>query len=289
MRAIFVCDNFADKFIGGAELSIQSHIDTAPFPVEKIHAADFNPKKFNQKKDFLIFGNFIYLKLPFLKEIPARGFKYVVEECDYKYCRHRSSHRHKSFELRDCDCHTTDFGRDMWHFLSNSRWIFWKSERQRAEYVRLFGGFDPGSHRWGTIVGGVFSKDDLAYIRSLKDTPKSEKYFVLYSGSWLKGHRESVDYCRANKLPYIEVGGKPHREALKIMAGCKGIVYMPRGFDVSCRMITEAKLLGLDVRTNDLVQHTTEAWFNAGEEAMYSFLGSRNAEFWRITGALING
>lgn len=287
MRAVFVCDNFADSFIGGAELSLQTHIDTSPVPIEKVKAADFIPKKFNPKKDFLIFGNFIYLKHEYLPEIPRRGFKYVVEECDYKYCRHRSSHRHKFFEQRDCDCHATDFGRMMWDFMSCSRWLFWKSERQRGEYVRLFGDVEIGSHRWGTVVGGVFSDADIDYILSLKGQEKDDRYFVLRSQSWLKATTQSLDYCRKRGFKYFEVGGVPYKESLKIMAKCKGVVYMPRGFDVSCRMITEAKLLGLEIHTNDLVQHVTEKWFNGTDEERVAFLRSRNPEFWRIVTGLM--
>lgn len=291
-RVVFVCDNFADKYIGGAELSVQVHIDTCPFPKTLVKSSEFNPKKFNPKKDFLVFGNYANLNREHFGEIATR-FKYVIEECDYKYCTYRSSHKHKAMEGRDCDCHLTGYGQEVFAFMRSAAWMFWKSERQRGEYLRLFidpyaeGNRQEADRLLGTIVGGVFSDEILDYILSLKDTPKQDQAFVLYSGSWIKGYSNASRYCRENKIKELTVGNIGYRDCLRAMATCSTLVYLPNGFDVSCRMVTEAKLLGLKIITNNLVQHVTEPWFNAGEDAMYSFLGSRNAEFWRVVTGLI--
>ena len=277
MRAVFVADKFSDSYIGGAELSIQTHIDSCRLPLVKVLSKEFNPSKFKPKKDFLIFGNYSDLNRAHFAAIA--DFKYVIEECDYKYCAYRSSHKHKAMALKPCDCHTNECGKQIVEFMKKARHIFWKSERQRGEYFRLFP--DLG-FQMGTVVGGVFSDEDIDFILSLRGTPRDEKYFVLYSGHWIKGHRDSVDYCRDHKLDYREVGNIAYRDSLKMMAKSKGVVYMPRGFDVSCRMITEAKLLGIEIVTNDLIQHMTEDWFDGTEEERLAFLRSRNKEFWRV-------
>ena len=287
-RVVFVCDNFADKFIGGAELSLQAHIDTCPFPFTLVKSAEFNPKKFNPKKDLLVFGNYANLDREHFGDIATR-FKYVIEECDYKYCKYRSSHKHRAMESKDCDCHLTAYGLDIFAFMRGAAWMFWKSERQRYEYTRLFG--DPAGV-WpdefgGTIVGGVFSDEILDYILSLKETPKQDRAFVLYSGSWIKGYNNAATYCRTNGLKQHTVGNIPYRDCLKEMATCSTLVYLPNGFDVSCRMVTEAKILGLKIITNNLVQHVTEPWFTGSDEDRVAFLRSRNPEFWRVVGGLM--
>lgn len=294
-RVVFICDNFADKFIGGAELSLQVHIDTCPFPKVLVRSSEFDPKKFNPKRDFLVFGNYFNLKHEFYGDIATR-FRYVIEECDYKYCTHRSSHKHKAFTGKDCDCHLTGYGNEVFAFMFSADWMFWKSDRQRGEYLRLFGYgnqkngdyLSPLDSLYGTVVGGVFSDADLDYILSLASTPKQPRYFVLYSGSWIKGYNNAARYCRENGLKPFEVGNIPYRDCLKEMASCEGIVYLPNGFDVSCRMITEAKLLGLKIITNNLVQHVTEPWFTGSQEDRVAFLRSRNPEFWRVCGDLIS-
>lgn len=285
-RVVFVCDNFADTFTGGAELSLQTHIDSCPFPKVLVRAKDFNPKRFNEKKDLLIFGNFATMDRGHFQYIQDH-FRYVIEECDYKYCAYRSSHKHEYIAKTPCDCHKQAFGVETFAFMASAEWVFWKSERQRAEYARLFD-FDKSALMWGSIMGGVFSDETLDYIEALReefrypDSGRSQdEYFVLYSESWIKGYTNAARYCRDNGLKMKVVGNLPYKECLRAMASCKGLVYMPNGFDVSCRMVTEAKCLRLKIFTNELVQHVSEPWFTGTDEERMRFLRSRNPEFWK--------
>jgi hypothetical protein len=281
MRIVFIADEFADDFIGGSELSIQVHIDTCyPYKYIKIKSNELRLKDL-RADDFLVFGNFYNLDKMLMPEIASK-FKYVIEECDYKYCRFRSSHLHK-FMKGECDCPTT-YSPPIIELFLGAKHIFWKSERQREEYYRIFPELEAIP---SDIVSGVFSDKQLDLILSLKDTPQENKYFILRTGGWVKGYREAIIYCNNHGLDYVEIQGLPYEQSLKEMAKCKGIVYMPNGFDVSCRMITEMKLMGREIITNDRVQHTTEEWFNAGEEKMLEFLRGRNKMFWERINAYI--
>jgi len=277
MRIVFVADNFTDKYIGGSEFSIQTHINSCPFSHIEIKSNELNLQQLNKETDFLVFGNFTALPHNVFLEVQS-GWRYVVEECDYKYCLYRSSHKHRFFAGRDCDCHLHS-GLEIQDFFMNALYLFWKSEKQRDEYSRLF----PKLRKvQSEIMGGVFSDVDLNYILSLKNKRRDNKYFVLKSDSWIKGSQDAIDYCHKNKMRFRLVGNVPYHKVLRKMAKSKGIVYLPRGFDPSCRMITEAKLLGIEIITNDLVQHTKENWFNNGEKGMLEFLKSRNAIFWKV-------
>jgi hypothetical protein len=272
MRIVFIADNFSDNYIGGAELSIQAHIDTCPYPYIKIQAKKL---KLNQlrKDDFLIFGNFYDLDKAIMPALAE--YRYVIEECDYKYCVFRSSHLHK-FMKGNCDC-PQGYALPIINMMLNAKYMFWKSEKQRDEYYSIFSELKQVP---SDIMGGVFSDKQLDLMLSLKNTPQTNKYFVLKAGGWVKGYREAVIYCEKNGLEYIEISNMPYEQSLKEMAKCKGIVYLPNGYDVSCRMITEMKLMGREIITNDRVQHTTEVWFNSGEAGMLEFLRSRNKVFW---------
>jgi hypothetical protein len=274
MRIVFILDNFVGDVVGGAELSLEAHIQTCKHPYIKIRSKEFRLNQL-KKDDFLIFGNFVDIPIPMLKEFKA--WNYVIEECDYKYCRYRSSHLHKLNNNVGCDCPTT-YSAPIIDFMLNAKHLFWKSEAQRDIY---YGFFPELKAIPSDIMGGVFTDEKLDYILSLKDTPHDEYYFIWKSNRWIKGYRESVGYCVKNEIPYREIMDMPYKEALKVMAQSKGVVYMPSGFDVSCRMITEMKLMGRDIITTDRVQHTKEAWFNSGEAGMLEFLRSRNQVFWR--------
>lgn len=274
---VFIADEFSDNYIGGAELSIQAHIDTCPHKYRKIKSSELRLKDIRDD-DFLIFGNFFKLNRELLSQLS--GYPYVVEECDYKYCVYRSSHLHSLMKGK-CDC-PQGYSKPVIDFFLGAKHIFWKSEKQRAEYIRLFPEL---KDKPSDTMGGVYTDAQLDFIVSLKDAPQEDKYYILKSGSWIKGYREALGYCIKNGLRYTEISGLPFEDSLREMARCKGIVYLPNGYDVSCRMITEMKLLGREIITNNNVQHMTEDWFNSGEEGMLEFLRSRNKIFWeRVNG-----
>lgn len=279
MRIVFIADNFADSYIGGSELSIQSHIDTCPYKFIKIKSRELKLRHLKDD-DFLVFGNFYDMPIGMLKEF--QRFNYVVEECDYKYCKYRSSHLHRLHSPAGCDCPQT-YSAPIINFFLHAQHIFWKSEGQRDEYYRLFPEL---KDKPSAIMGGVFTDEQLDYIISLKDYPHDERYFVLKTNKWIKGYRESVAYCVKNSILFREAGDLPYKQSLVEMAKCKGLVYMPTGFDPSCRMVTEMKLLGREIITNNNMQHMKEAWFNSGEAGMLEFLRSRNKIFWGVIDGL---
>lgn len=280
MRVVFVLDKFTEDVIGGAELSIQAHIDTCPFPYTRIRSKELRLRHL-RNDDLIVFGNYFEMPVSMLAEF--KDYRYVIEECDYKYCRFRSSHLHKLNTMKDCDCPQT-YSAPIISFMAKAKALFWKSEGQRNIYYSLFPELKSIP---SDIMGGVYTDDQIEYILSHRGVPHDEYYYVLKSNRWIKGYRESVAYCVKHRLPYRESKDLPWSEAIAEMAKSKGIVYMPSGYDVSCRMITEMKLMGKEIITNDNIQHTKESWFNGGEEKMVEFLKSRNKVFWeRIHGIL---
>ena len=102
MRIVFIADYFLDGMIGGAELSLQSHIDTCPYEYKKVRCRELRFKKLDKADDFIVLSDFEKMSPENLSEIV--NWNYVFIESDYKYCIFRSSHKHKAVTGRDCDC-----------------------------------------------------------------------------------------------------------------------------------------------------------------------------------------
>jgi hypothetical protein len=71
------------------------------------------------------------------------------------------------------------------------------------------------------------------------------------------------------------------QQVLEAMADAEGFVCLPRGADVSNRMVTEAKLLGCHVISNDNVQHVGEAWLEYDATNTLRWLHNRRSVFWQ--------
>ena len=103
---VFVADFFSKDVTGGAELTTQALIDSAPedFRVLQIHARDIDDKILEEGKDFYwIFTNFSSMNFNLIPNI-CNSLDYSVIEYDYKFCSYRSPEKH-AIEEGECNDH----------------------------------------------------------------------------------------------------------------------------------------------------------------------------------------
>ena len=55
----------------------------------------------------------------------------------------------------------------------------------------------------------------------------------------------------------------------------KGLIFLPIIEDTCPRITIEAKLMGLEVITNENSQHTTESWWNSSLDEIENYLTER--------------
>jgi len=107
-EVIFVSDAYPEHLIGGAELTLQALIDTAPVRVHKILASQLTIEHLKQGVDkHWVFGNYSSMN-PQLFPALSSNIRYSIVECDYKFCRYRSVEKHEIADGNPCDCHKTE-------------------------------------------------------------------------------------------------------------------------------------------------------------------------------------
>jgi len=81
-------------------------------------------------------------------------------------------------------------------------------------------------------------------------TTKNGKTCVYDSGNWIKNTKNTIKYCEDNNIDYGLVGDSPTREGfLRGMAQYSRFIFLPVARETYCRVVVEAKCLGLDVTT----------------------------------------
>lgn len=276
---IVVADLFAQQYVGGAELTLASILDTIGDKrnIKLLNSHMFNSHiaEINKDKEFL-FGNFSNIHNDDLVKISEVLQNYSVMECDYKFCRYRSIELHKKATGEACDCHQTSYGQNVFKFLSNAKNIFWMSQKQKDRQANLYPDILNANN---VVLCSYFNKNTLSYISNLKNAnrdKKSNKYIVLKSQSWIKGYEDARDYCISNNLEYEEVWGIPYEELLIKLSKSLGLVYLPRGGDTCPRLVIEAKMLDCDLVLNDDVQHKDEVWFKSFESILDKWYWQNN-------------
>ncbi len=281
-KVIFVSDLFVEDYVGGAELTSQALIDSAPFQVFKLRSRDVTMALMQQGADrFWIFGNFTELNPNLIPSIVG-NLRYSILEYDYKYCKARSPEKHFDVAKTPCDCHNQMNGKIVSAFFHGAMHLWWMSEKQKARYEMMFPFLADNTN---TVLSSVFSNTTLATIKCLQAAapgPEDRKgWIVLGSNSWIKGADAAKAWCEANGKELEVVWNVPYEELLKKLACAEGFVYLPPGGDTCPRMVIEAKLLGCKLHLNENVQHKDEEWFATDDlTAIEEYLFTATKTFW---------
>lgn len=279
---VVVSDMFAEDYAGGAELTLEAILAKAPGNIYKLHSMLVTPELVESNKDKTwILGNFSKMPKNSLIELVASKVDFSIVECDYKYCKYRSSHLHKLQEKNDCDCHTQEHGIFVRALFQRARTVFFMSQKQMNEYTQLFPQAPPRNF---VVQTSTFKDHTLNKLKELRELRKSrnltDKWAIMSGGSWIKAERETIEWCEKHNLEYELVGGLTHGSFLEKLSTMKGLVFRPAGYDTCPRLVIEAKLLGLELKLNDNVQHKDEPWFSGTIEQTEDYLSNRADLFW---------
>lgn len=288
-QIVFVSDMYVDDYVGGAELTTQSLIDSCPLPYAKLHSKDVNMQTLQEGYHcHWIFGNFSGLDFNLIPTIVG-NMKYSILEYDYKYCRFRSPEKHQNIQGTPCDCHNQPVGKIISAFFQGAQALWWMSEAQKERYLTFFPFL---SDKDNIVLSSVFDHKTLGKMKLLRDQSSGaarKNWIVLGSDSWVKGAESAKAWCEQQGKEYEVVWNVSYDEMLSKLASSEGFVYLPAGADTCPRMVIEAKLLGCKLHLNDYVQHAKEEWFDTDDvESIHDYLYSATDLFWNSIKNILN-
>tara|TARA_A100001391_G_scaffold168837_1_gene129433 strand:+ start:3538 stop:4389 length:852 start_codon:yes stop_codon:yes gene_type:complete len=277
-KFVFVADYFSNQVKGGAEFTTDSIIQfNSANEIVKINCQSVTSEIINRYKDYhWIVGNFSLLSDK-LKINFCKNLSYSLIEYDYKFCKYRSTMKHKAIEGRDCDCIQTLEGKINSAFYGYAEKIWFMSKNQREVFLSFVRTIKSDKTE---VLSSIFSSGDLRFMSNIKDNEKDDNFLILGSDSWIKGTKECIAFAEENNLSYEVISGMPYHELLIKMSTSRGLIFRPLGLDTCPRIVIEAKLLGCELMLNDNVQHKDEEWFSGSIEGCLSYLQSRPKTFW---------
>lgn len=282
---IFVSDMFADQYnIGGAELSLQTIMDSCPSDktYSKFNSFSISERSIKENMDKTwIFGNIANLNNELINFIVESGIEYYFIEFDYKYCEYRNPVLYQFLEDEECDYTQTERGQAITRFINNSLCTFFMSEGQMSTFINDLRTLEDKKL---CVLSSLFQDrffEKISELNATIDQKDRTKWIVLGSRSWVKGAKESEKWCKDHNVEYEVINNISHDELLQKLATSKGICFKPTGLDTCPRFVIEAKLLGCELELNENVQHLTEDWFNTEDiNNTLKYLKSRKEFFW---------
>jgi hypothetical protein len=283
---IVIADFFDHQIVGGAELTTAAILEKCPYKYFQINAESVTPNLIEKYKDkYWLIGNCAKLSRDSIITFVTEKVRYSKVECDYLYCRYRSSHLHKIQTGQVCDCHKNNYGKFVYGFYKNAEHVFFMSTGQLNEYKRLF----PTMNNWHEnkllVQGSTFSYSGLEYLDSLRTQRElnghNNKWAILKGGSWIKNQEAIELYAKQNNLKYELIGGLPPKEFLKKLSEFEGILFFPKGFDTAPRIVIESAAIGLKLDLNENVQIKGEKWLEKPPVELIGYLRDTKDLIWR--------
>jgi hypothetical protein len=288
-KIIFVQDFFLSDLVGGAELSMDALHRSAPVLFAVVRSSQLTQELMETHRNcHWVFGNFAHLNPALIQYFSVSKISYSVFEHDYKFCRWRSVERHLTEGQEECHCESEPWGKLIERFYLGAKQVWFCSQRHMQRYFDRFPSLKAANCE---VLSAVFGEEFFTKIVPLIQSLSSRKktgWLTLDSDSWIKGTDDAKEWLEENGKSYSLIKGLTPDQVLEAMANSEGFVCLPRGADVSNRMVTEAKLLGCQVVSNENVQHVGEEWLEHPDvNFTLQWLYNRRVVFWNRTLELI--
>ena len=289
-RVLFLADQYADaprdkvhRYPGGAELTDEAVLESAPCPVEKRTFETLTEQDL-ERATVCIVGNANQAASGQLLRV-ARFPRVILFEHDMRICKSRGNMfawerpLHRAFHL--CTCRRGD----MLALTRASAGVVFLTTYQRQIFER-----NPwyGRPRARVLGSSVFSRAALEQFKAR--APRDDRSIDIclsYSAFPEKGFAVSMDYARTiSKEPFVIKNLKPD-EVLQVFRDAKRFVHLPPSPEWAGRLPVEARFMGCEVISNNHVGVVLEPWWSLPDEEALEVLSGAATRFWTLVDELL--
>lgn len=261
MRKILISDfSYQQMPHGGSEVGNQMLIDE--LGLEFMGSRDI--KEFS-KDDFYVISNISLMNPALVSQI--KNYNYIIFECDYKIVAHRHPWRYPNSIIPKKD-------RINYDLYKNAKAVFVKS----TDHLNVYLANDVEAN-FINMRTNIWSEADLELLEKLynENKDKNGKFCVYNTDNWIKNAQGAIKYCTDNKLDYGFIKNGQGREGfLTDMSKFSHFVFFPLARETYCRIVVEAKCLGLDVITTKNYGVVLEDYFGLKGKEMIDYLRMGN-------------
>lgn len=251
MNFIFVADFFANEILGGGEINNEVLADCLRrrgHSVSEKKCVHFTEDDVNNNKDAcFIISNFIQLSEG--AKTALKNTRYIIYEHDHKYLRRRNPAMFSNYKAPKSEIVNRDF-------YANALGVFCQSKFHcQILQKNLF------LDNIKNLGGNLWSDESLEVMTILLQNEKQDKFSVMKSNIAHKNTAGAVRYCERNDAPYELVSSNNYHDFLSQLSRNNKFVFLPQTPETLSRVVVEARMLGVEVHTNNRVGAASEPWF----------------------------
>jgi len=240
----YISDFFHEELQGGGEISDKVLIDyfiNNGYDVNTIKSNQFNGKIIHGK---MLISNFANLSTA-NKNFISNNCDYIIIERDQKYVKSRNTALYDNFVAPNSEVINVDF-------YKKAKKVFCLSNHSKEllkSHINL--------ENVESLGCTQFSKSQFDHLRNSYKEAKNTKWCII-SG---KRSNKAIQFCELNGLDYDILPRMAWKDLIKKMSEYKGLIFFSHSVETCCRLVLEARMLGLSLRTDNRVGCTYESWF----------------------------
>lgn len=257
MKKILISDFTINEIPhGGSEWVNEVLIDN--FNLEFEYSQNVNSFDIN---NFYIISNISLMRPDLVRQIP--NLNYIIIENDYKICQSRHPWRWPDSIIPKNE-------RINYDLYKNAKAVF----VQTNDHLRVFKINDVNAN-FVNLHSSIWSENDLNLLEKiLNNTNDKNGYYGIYeTNNWIKNTNGAIDYCKNNNFNYKLIPNNHNREVfLSEIANCSHLVFLPIARETFCRLVVEAKCMGVNVITTKNYGASLEGYFEMIGQELIDFL-----------------
>lgn len=272
-EVIFIADFFVEQVVGGGELNNEELINLlkdSSFVVTKYQSHLVNVETIQDNlNSFFIISNFINLNQD-CRQLLTNNAHYIIYEHDHKYLASRNPATYKNFKAPTAELRNYFFYKEAQKVVCQSHF--------HQEIIEK----NLGTDNVVTVAGNLWSLDTLEHLRTLAARQKEDRCSIMDSPIPHKNTIKAKVYCDNKGLLFDLVADSDPIKFLEKLGKNRVFVFFPGTPETLSRVVVEARMMGMAIRTNDLVGASREGWFSFKGEELIDFMVDKRNEILQL-------
>jgi len=117
--------------------------------------------------------------------------------------------------------------------------------------------------RFYNLESGIWSEREIKWLTALhgSSTIRHREVAILDSPNWIKNKDGAIKFCEANNIDYILIGDPNWDRFMDRLSHFSTLVFFPLAGETLCRLVVEARCIGLNVITTKNYGATLSSWY----------------------------
>ena len=113
------------------------------------------------------------------------------------------------------------------------------------------------------LGASLWTASQYEHLKRITATKTSSgRYAILDSPNIVKNTHLAELFCRKNNIEYDLISDNNWEKFMDKLSSYKGLIFFPKVYESFCRLAVEARMLNIELITNNNIAATSESWFS---------------------------